>query len=51
MSFKANKTQLSSKEELLSEMKNSTATIKVMLGAGDIGQMVSGIQKGLLSEN
>jgi UDP-N-acetylmuramate--alanine ligase len=46
----ANK-KLSFKEDLLTEMKNSNATIKIMIGAGDIGQLVSGIQKGLLDEN
>ncbi len=43
--------KLSSREDLLREMKNSTTTIKVMIGAGDIGQMVNEIQKGLLDEN
>ena len=43
--------KLSSKEDLLREMKNSKATVKVMIGAGDIGQLVAEIQKGLLDEN
>jgi UDP-N-acetylmuramate--alanine ligase len=43
--------KLSSKEDLLREMKNSKATVKIMIGAGDIGQLVAKIQKGLLDEN
>lgn len=43
--------KLSSKEDLLREIKNSKATVKIMIGAGDIGQLVAKIQKGLLDEN
>ncbi len=43
--------QLSTKGSLLKKVKDSSATIKVMIGAGDIGELVEKIKKGLLNED
>lgn len=45
------KKTLVSKEELLGEIKSSKATVKVIMGAGDIGELVEGISKELNDEN
>ncbi|PHR69717.1 MAG: UDP-N-acetylmuramate--L-alanine ligase [Lutibacter sp.] len=46
----ANK-KLSTKEDLLENIKQSNAIIKVMIGAGDIGEMVTQIKEGLENED
>jgi len=43
--------KLSTKDDLLRNIKNSNATIKVMIGAGDIGEMVTNIKEELENEN
>ena len=43
--------KLSTKDDLLENIKQSNATIKVMIGAGDIGQMVTKIKEGLENED
>ncbi len=43
--------KLSTKENLLENIKQSKAIIKVMIGAGDIGEMVTQIKEGLESED
>ncbi|MDT0552906.1 UDP-N-acetylmuramate--L-alanine ligase [Urechidicola vernalis] len=45
------KKKLSTKEELIQHIKESDAKVKMLLGAGDIGQLVEGITKDLLGEN
>lgn len=43
--------KLSTKEDLLKNIKQSNTPIKVMIGAGDIGEMVNQIKEGLENEN
>ena len=43
--------KLSTKENLLGNMKESSSAIKVMIGAGDIGEMVIQIKEGLENED
>ena len=45
------KKKLSSKEDLIKNIKQSNATIKVMIGAGDIGELVEKVKKELMHEN
>ncbi|MCF6278905.1 MAG: UDP-N-acetylmuramate--L-alanine ligase [Flavobacteriaceae bacterium] len=43
--------RLSAKEDLLENVKKSKAVVKVMIGAGDIGELVMDIKEGLENEN
>ena len=43
--------KLSSKEGLIDVVKQEDATVMVMMGAGDIGELVVGVQKELSGEN
>ena len=46
-----NNKQISSKENLLENVLKSNAEVIVMIGAGDIGELVEVIKTGLSSEN
>ena len=45
------KKKLSLKENLIENIKKSNASVKVMMGAGDIGELVSKVAKKLTDEN
>ncbi|PKP25895.1 MAG: UDP-N-acetylmuramate--L-alanine ligase [Bacteroidetes bacterium HGW-Bacteroidetes-2] len=49
--IKNNHKKLSNKTQLIQDLKNSSATIILMLGAGDIGEVVETIKNKLIIEN
>lgn len=49
--IKIEKKKLSSKEDLINNIKNAQATVNVMMGAGDIGELVTSVQTALRNEN
>ncbi len=49
--IKTENKKLSSKEDLINNIKNAHASVNVMMGAGDIGELVTSVQTALGNEN